>query len=221
MNEELEIPVAGQAEDSLSANVCRALKMRIVSMELEPGTRLSESALVNQFEVSRTPIREALHLLDMEGLVKITPGVGAEVARSSFRDVIEAYTIRELLDPAAAEFCAERIGDERLMHLEELINKVPAAVEKHQDAVKCEELNRGFHKIIFDASGNYTLASIGMRLIWVTQQISVQLPPRSYLESRKEHMAILECLRIRDSKCAKEAMKIHIKASRGRLLDVA
>ena len=208
------------SKSPLSSVVYQELTRRIISMDIPPGSPLTESMLVKEFNVSRTPVREALRLLRMEGLVQITHTLGARVATSTFKEVLEAYAVRELLDPEAARLASERISEPQLAELQNVLGQVPKEVVHRDDNIKCEQVNRQFHGILLDASGNQTLADTAKRMIWVTQQVTVQLPSPSYQRSLEEHTRILSALRQRDPTEAELAMRVHLEAAKERLLQV-
>ncbi|HET7304934.1 MAG TPA: GntR family transcriptional regulator, partial [Segeticoccus sp.] len=93
---------------SIQGRVIEAMRERIISGELEPGTSLSEIALAEAFGVSRTPVREALKQLQTEGLVEIRPRVGTFVTAPSRREINELFEMKALLEGAAARLLAQR-----------------------------------------------------------------------------------------------------------------
>src|SRR2546422_6782820 len=107
-----------QVEAPRQVRVVRGLRSQILSGELEPGTALSEVTLAGTFGVSRTPVREALKQLQVEGLVEIVPRVGTFVSKPSLRDVTELLEVKEVLEGLAARLLAQR---GRVPELERLV----------------------------------------------------------------------------------------------------
>ncbi len=203
---------------SLAQNVYESLKDSIVDFSLPPGTVLTESSLASKFNVSRTPVREALQLLSTEGLVEITPTKGARVAECSLEEVLEAYTVRELLEPYACRLAAERMSEDLLFKLEEVSKNFPGKVRTHQQAVTFEMLNRRFHTILLDASGNSAISDIVKRMMWSTQQAAFYVSSNRYCESNHEHNLILKYLRSEDGEGAAKAMRRHLAQAKHRLV---
>jgi len=200
----------------LSREIYEQLKSRILAFEIPAGTPLAENSLVQEFGVSRTPIRAALQMLRNEGLVQFRGKLGAAVSAPSFRRVVEAYSVRELLCPYAARLAAGHAADERLAELRERLEKTSTDASGPAHRVECETVNRYFHSTILEIAGNETLREIGERLLWVTQQVSVELPGQSFSESREEHFEVLDALCDHNPEAAEQAMKKHIVNSKSR-----
>ena len=92
---------------------CAALREAITSGRLPPDARIKQEQIAAELGVSRTPVREALHLLEREGLVRLVPRRGAIVQGFTAADVRELYELRELLEPAAAALATARADDGR------------------------------------------------------------------------------------------------------------
>ena len=139
--------------------VFNTLRSAIVHGEFEPGERLMEVYLANRLGVSRTPVREAIRMLELEGLVVMIPRRGAEVARITEKDLRDAMEIRVVLEDLATGLACERIDDEG----RERLNN---ACEQFNNAVKSKQVQSivdadvAFHNVIFDITNNQRL--IGM-----------------------------------------------------------
>lgn len=188
------------------------LREAIIMGELKPGERLMEVQLAEKMGVSRTPVREAIRKLELEGFVNMIPRKGAHVARLSIKDIMDVLEVRASLDGLATALAAERITDEELRELKYVLNQFESYVEKDnlQNIVKKDV---EFHDIIYHASKNDKLIQIvnnlreqvyRFRVIYLKDFSSTK-------EVIKEHIEIFDALIEKDSKAAGEAAKSHIK----------
>ena len=132
------------------------LREAIVEGNLKPGQRLMEVQLAEQLGVSRTPVREAIRKLELEGLVVMIPRKGAYVANMSLKDVIDVLEIRSSLEGLAASLSAERITDEDIKTLESIVEEF----EQNVDESNVEALLKNdveFHECIFKSTNNKKL----------------------------------------------------------------
>jgi DNA-binding GntR family transcriptional regulator len=188
------------------------LREAIIMGELKPGERLMEVQLAEKMGVSRTPVREAIRKLELEGFVNMIPRKGAHVARLSIKDIMDVLEVRASLDGLATALAAERITDEELRELKYVLNQFESYVEKDnlQNIVKKDV---EFHDIIYHASKNDKLIQIvnnlreqvyRFRVIYLKDFSSTK-------EVIKEHIEIFDALIEKDSNAAGEAAKSHIK----------
>jgi DNA-binding GntR family transcriptional regulator len=124
------------------------LRRLILSRALKPGERLVQSALAEELGVSRTPIREALHKLDSEGLVTISAYKGAAVADFSLEELQEIYCVRIALEGYAAYLAAQRITDDELRELEALVRQMEELF-RAGERVQLLEVNREFYRRLY------------------------------------------------------------------------
>ena len=143
----------------LRSRVFSELEQNIITGKYKPGMALNEKQLCEQLGVSRTPLREALSQLELEGLVESTPNKGAVVLGVSPQDIADIYTIKLELEGLAAFLAAERITTEELTELEETVNMTEFYMGKG-DVNKVVELDSRFHDIICKASKNRPLRSM-------------------------------------------------------------
>lgn len=144
---------------SLRSRVFGELEQNILTGKYQPGMALNEKQLCLEMGVSRTPLREALSQLELEGLVESTPNKGAVVLGISLSDIEDIYTIKLELEGLAAKMAAERITPEELTELEEIISMTEFYSHKG-DVVKVVELDSRFHDIICKAGKNRPLRSM-------------------------------------------------------------
>jgi DNA-binding GntR family transcriptional regulator len=207
----------GKTSDSAQGRVVGALRRSIVSGELGPRAQLSESALASKFGMSRTPIREALKQLQIEGLVKIIPRVGTFVTEPSWQEIVELSQVKEMLEALAARLVAQR-GDAAVLSVLER-NVDDSLTAAREDSVeRYVPLVREFHDVLIRGANNQKLLShyrVLMnqfsynRLVFASLQQSGRL-----VASVQEHRAIVRAIAARDADAAELAMRQH--ANQGR-----
>jgi DNA-binding GntR family transcriptional regulator len=135
------------------------LQNRIINLELEPGTVINEKALMEEFDVSRTPVREALIKLSQIGLIETRPRVGTFVTQIDIKSVKNAYEVKKNLEGLAAELAAKRATDDEIKELFEIIERF-----KGYDIVKdyklCIQDDQRFHYLIRQAARNEILIEV-------------------------------------------------------------
>ena len=191
--------------------VFNTLRQAILRGELKPGERLMEIQLANKLGVSRTPIREAIRKLELEGLVLMIPRRGAEVAEiteKSLRDVLE---VRSALEELAVELACERITDEDVDKLREAAKEFEE-VSKSDDVTALAEADVKFHDIIYLATDNQRLIQLLYNLREQMYRYRVEYLKREevYATLFAEHEHIIECIVRRDKSAAKQAISTHI-----------
>ncbi|MBE3085529.1 MAG: GntR family transcriptional regulator [Bacteroidetes bacterium] len=198
----------------LSKKVYRILKARIIKGDLTQGGKLFEAKIAEQLGVSRTPVREAIKGLAAEGLVKMTPNQGVVVINVSIEDLQEVLQIRRVLEGLAASIAAEKISQEEIAKLEEIIKKMSMIISKPKpDVVAYSELNAEFHNLILNACGNKRLMKICNNLSSSDHRFrirSLRNNPGRLKYSLKEHQEIVEALKRKDPEQADRLSQIHI-----------
>ena len=191
--------------------VFKTLRQAILKGELEPGERLMEIQLAERLGVSRTPIREAIRKLELEGLVLMIPRKGAEVARiseSSLRDVLE---VRRALEELAIDLACQRMTEEELEELKVTQEKFSLAI-KSGDAMQIAETDERYHEIIYLSTKNERLVQILNNLR--EQMYRYRLEYIKDEDKRQilliEHEHILKALSLRHVQEAKQAVREHI-----------
>ena len=127
--------------------VFNTLRQAIITGEFAPGERLMEISLANRLGVSRTPVREAIRKLELEGFVVMIPRRGTYVADISIKDINEVYEIRTSLDVLAAGLAAERINDDELETLQRLLVEIGQHIEEN-NMDKIVEVDIAFHDVL-------------------------------------------------------------------------
>jgi DNA-binding GntR family transcriptional regulator len=210
---------AAELGGSLAERAYRDLKRQIISGELAPGAAIIESALAARFGVSKTPVREALQRLELEGLARVLPRVGYVVTPVSVGDVQALFEVRMMLEPAATELAAARVGDALLAELDELA-QVSFAGADRRNYPQFLDVNTRFHLTVVQAASNARLTGILTPLLAEMERIlhlAVELRDGTDLIIR-DHVEIVEALRQRDGARARRVAERHLLASRARVL---
>ena len=191
--------------------VFNTLRQAILKGELEPGERLMEIQLAERLGVSRTPIREAIRKLELEGLVLMIPRKGAEVAEISEKSLREVLEVRRSLEELAIELACQRITPEELTDLEEAENGFARAVETGE-VMAIAESDEHLHELIYQATANERLVQILNNLR--EQMYRYRLEYIKDEDRRQilvvEHEHILRAIRSRNMAEAKSAVREHI-----------
>lgn len=187
------------------------LKQEILANRYAPGSELLEVPLSRELGVSRGPIREALHRLEAEGLVEITPRRGAVVISLTKRDFLEAYQVREALEALAVRLAVPRLTDEDLTRAEGFIELMSTHAASG-DMEAFFDTNAAFHASFVEASGNRKLIEFHRRLL---AQMGPYRGPSARLrgnveQSIAEHRQILAAARERDTERAVAMLTHHI-----------
>jgi DNA-binding GntR family transcriptional regulator len=194
-----------------------ALKEDIITCRLMPGVDLPEVQIAEQFGVSRTPVREALARLASEGLVTMTPQRGALVAEVSFRDVLEAYHVREIIEPPASSDAAGMISDDTLQRLGALLDYEPQERPDHEQQLHYSAVDNELHDSIIAAAGNDLMLGIIRQVRSITARARFLVPYGRSISSHCEHLKILNALKDRDAEAAERIMREHIRNAQARL----
>ena len=191
--------------------VFNTLRKAILTGELKPGERLMEIHLANQLGVSRTPIREAIRKLELEGLVIMIPRRGAEVAQITEKSLKDVLEVRRALDALCAELACDRITEEETERLKNACEKFEKETVTG-DATTMAEADVELHDIIVAATGN-------QRLVQLINNLSEQMYRYrfEYIKDENQHNRLVEEHRMiydsivhRDKEAAAHAARVHI-----------
>lgn len=220
MPERRLIPVNLDSYKPLRDLVLEAIREAIINGSLQPRERLMEIQLAEELGVSRTPVREALRKLELEGFIVMVPRKGAYVSDLSMKDIADVFEIRAALEGLAAALAAERITDEELEEMERLLVEKGEAI-KHDDINKLVEVDTKFHETMYKASRNGRLGSIISNLREQIQRFrltSLSVPGRKR-ESLHEHRGIVEAIQARDMQLARHLAQEHIENAENVLIE--
>ena len=212
-------PIRLYSYQPLREVVCETLRDAIRRGVLKPGERLMEIQLAEELGVSRTPVREAIRKLELEGYVIMMPRRGTYVANLSIRDVNEVFEIRTSLESLASGLAAERITDEELDHLQRLLVQIGMYIEQG-DIEKIVEVDTEFHGLLYQASRNQRLIGIISNLreqLTQFRKTSMSFPGR-LKATLEEHRAIVDAIAQGDVKAAQKAAEHHMEKSEQTLL---
>ncbi|MCR4924431.1 MAG: GntR family transcriptional regulator [Lachnospiraceae bacterium] len=191
--------------------VFNTLRQAILIGELKPGERLMEIHLAKKLGVSRTPIREAIRMLELEGLVTMVPRKGAEVARISADDMRDVLEVRRSLDSLAVLLACDRIKDSEKEDLKKA-EKVFEDAIKTKDATAIAQADVKFHDIILVASRNKRLLQMVNNLAERVYRYRLEYvkDKRNHERLITEHRLIMENIFAGEKDEAKKAIEIHI-----------
>ena len=192
--------------------VRETIRMAILNGQLPGGTRLVQSDLAAQLEVSTTPVREALRDLASEGLIRIDPHHGGVVAELDEDDLREVYQIRQRIEPFALEVAMPFLTDEILDRAQELHDQMSAA----PNSASWVQLNRDFHMTIYEASNQHRLVAMVRSLqdaSVMAVSSRIQRLPDVRVVANREHGELIAALRTRDIVTAKSVIMHHVTLS--------
>lgn len=231
--------MTGTAGDlPLGADVARQLEQLIFEGALTPGEKLRQERIAQTLGVSRTPIREALLILQSRGLVTIVPNQGARVRRVTRRDCAETYLVRAELEGLAAGLAAERVTRAELKRLSDcarelrrcdrVLLKAPSAANYDRSLTVREarrrwiDANDRFHDTLVTASRcdrladtlKQLLSSLPRTITWLAIEQNISVLERYH----NEHQEIIEALTSRDAARAREVAHRHVMRARDLML---
>jgi DNA-binding GntR family transcriptional regulator len=188
-----------------------SLRTAILKGHLASGEHLIEKELAQQMKVSRTPIREALRKLELEGLVAYEPRKGVVVVGVSAEDAVEIYTIQAVLEGLAASLAASRRSGDDVTTLQTLLSKMEECIQK-DNIKKLTASHADFHKAIAEMSRSSRLYQMIVSLRDYVENFA-EIPcyfPEKLLVGWEEHRTIFEAIARKDYERAEEAARNHI-----------
>jgi len=203
------VPVKLDSYKPLREIVLEALREAIINGVLIPGERLMEIQLAEEMGVSRTPVREAIRKLELEGFVVMIPRKGAYVAGVSFKDVKDVFEIRAALEGLAAGLAAEKVTQEEVEQMERALH-----YEREPDSLEeMVQSDTDFHALLYKASRNERLISILANLReqiqrFRTTSLAVPGRPKTAIQ---EHRAMVDAIARHDVEDAQSLAAAHIE----------
>lgn len=205
-------------KEDLSSQLYRAIARAIVTGHYRPGSKLVTQAVAREYEVSVTPVRDALKRLASEGLVRIEPRVGTTVAQISLEDIRDLYEIRELVETFAVQ---KRFGERTLLEMRRCTSNMVAFDEERLYSdfdlyweYSAEDAH--FHRLIVDEAANTRLSEFyaSLHTHWLIAPVlfGIRLPGRAS-DQRDEHLEIISALEKRDARRAKRAIQHHLRTT--------
>jgi len=209
---------------TLKESVYASLRAMILTGELQPGGRLTESDLAERLKVSRTPLREALNRLERDGLVVNKPRQGYAVSAFDLKDFEDAFEVRTVLDGYAAEQATRTITETDKARLRAMVRQCEAmAAEPNRsldDLIEEMQVGLEIHRVIARSSGNLVLTDmlsrildrcqyfVWLELLWLDE----------WAVARREHAAIVEAICGGDGPLAADLARNHVRGSRNNIL---
>lgn len=220
-------PIKLDSYQPLREVVCESLRDAIRKGILKPGQRIMEIKLAEELGVSRTPVREAIRKLELEGYVVMMPRRGTYVADMSIRDINEIFEIRTALESLSNGLAAEHITEDELEHLQRLLVVIGGYIKEYEDGPdreaamdKIVKTDIEFHDLLYHAARNNRLVGIISNLrdrLTRFRTLSMSYPGR--LEATlDEHREIVETIANGDGRAARKAAVHHMENSEKTLL---
>lgn len=201
--------------------VFNTLREAILKGELIPGERLMEKQLAERLGVSRTPIREAIRKLELEGLVIMVPRKGAEVAQITKKDIKDVLEVRATLEALAVRLACEKMTESGIAHLEQLKDEfIEAAANKDVELIIKKDVE--FHDAIFLATENDKLIQIINNLREQIYRFRVKYIKKmdDYVSLAKEHEDIVACIKAKNQVDGEKIAVRHIENQEKAVIDM-
>jgi DNA-binding GntR family transcriptional regulator len=207
---------------SIRQRVYDYLRNRILSNQIAAGERLVEGRLAKQINVSRTPIREALHILEMEGLIESFPRVGYRVKEIRWEDVEELCEIRAVNEVLAAKWAIKRITPQEVAAMKANIDTAEAEIQAGQPDLFVER-DAEFHELLVRASGSERLLELCqmLRRHMLRYRVESLYVSENGLRAVSGHRRVLGCLEKKDNDGIEAAIRDHLEQSKRDILHYA
>jgi DNA-binding GntR family transcriptional regulator len=197
---------------TLHEEIANNLKELIMSGELQEGDKIKEDELCSSMGISKTPLREALRVLSVEGLIKLVPNRGSFVSTPTFEEIREMFDVMSVLEGICARAAVKKMSAKDLAALEKLHDKLEKNFKRRAQR-EYIRINNQFHAFVQEMAGNRTLNQIvnGLRQkILLYRYQSLNLPER-FEQSIQEHRDLIKAFRKKDSKKVETLMRRHLK----------
>lgn len=193
------------------------LREMIIEGELKPGEKILERVLSERFGVSRTPLRESLRALAVEGLVSLLPNKGAIVSVITQGEINELYPIIGSLEALAGEYVCAQATESDLEHFRSLHAQLRAHYEARQESAY-RRTNREFHDYLFEVSGNVALREMYQSLLVRihSSRFIVQKTQDDWTSAMEDHESIIAALEARDAPKLAVILKHHLAETAAR-----
>ena len=195
----------------LAESAYTILRNMILTGELPPESAITENSIVDRLAIGKTPVREAMRRLVLEGLLEVTPRLGYTVAGITRTDIDDLFQLREINEVAAALIAVDRLTEAQLDRLSEL-STVGYVPDDRESMIEYLAVNAEFHDIIARATGNERLAALIERLMQESRRF-IQIAILSEEHGQvviDQHIAIVDALRAKDRDALAEAVRVHV-----------
>ena len=206
---------------SISEQAYKAILMDILTCELEPGSQIAQSQLMERYAFGVTPVRESLKRLESEGFVRTIPRFGYIITPITVKDVEDIYEMRSILEQASVRLAIQRASDAQIVELEKYA-ALTYIYKDHESYQRFLEQNNAFHHSIAISGGNRKLADTLLNLLnQMIRIFNLGLELRdSAEEMRHEHMALIKAVQSRDTSLAEKIILDQINRSQQRVLQM-
>ncbi|MBW2001723.1 MAG: GntR family transcriptional regulator [Deltaproteobacteria bacterium] len=205
------IPIRRLKRENLSNQVFEQIKEMIVRGEIPAGKRMIENEIAKSMGISRTPVREAVHKLEAEGLLDPLPKGGYVVRGLDISDIEEIFEIRSILESFASYLAAQRHKNKEIVPLEKKMEEFQKHLDKH-DLKELARINTDFHELLYALSKSPRLVKMIHNLrdeIYFLRKIILQSVDMARL-SNKDHKEIIKAIKKREAKKVENLMRDHI-----------
>ncbi len=206
--------VSSESDLATSHRIAASLKEEILVGKYPPGTRIRQEDIAEQFGASRSPVREALRMLQAEGLINLVAHTGAWIAELSLAECEEMYQIRERIEPLLLRLSIPGLSEDQIKQLDEIIQKL----EKNKDIEAFLKLDREFHLLTY-AGANTALLDEMVQRLWNTTQhyrraYTKLLAGNGFKPAHYEHHLMLSAIKKKDLDDAERVLYGHIRRTR-------
>lgn len=205
---------------SLKESAYNIIKHRLLNLEFPPGSRIREDLIAEDIGMSRTPVREAINQLVSEGLINSTPRKGLFFIDLTMEEINDIIDVREQLECLAVKKCIDRIDENGLNRLEEIIKSAEESL-RQEDYKMCNELDSSFHQEIVQSTGNRKLIQYLKEVedfMHIARAMEKMTLARQRVEkSLEQHWSIFDSIKARDKTAATEALIRNIEQLRSHL----
>lgn len=214
-------PASDKALGSLSEMAYAAIKQRILSLELRPGLFINEQTLSEMIGMGRMPVHQAVQRLKADGLLDVIARKGIVIRVTSFKELLELFEARLVVEPGIAGLAAERADAAQVKALRGLLARSRQHLDQMRSRRNFMALDREFHAAIADAAGNGMLAEAQRPLhersirVWLVRVWG----PDGLRDTQREHEAILAAIAEKRPAAARKAMTRHLEGLRDRIVE--
>lgn len=196
---------------SYKEKVYEEIKSAIIAERLKPGQQLNERKLAEELGISRTPVREAIQMLESEGWVKTEPWKGTYVLDITEQDIEEVFQLRMSLETLVIELIIQKIDQKEINRLDEFVKQQVDYCKEYR-ADEFIRTDRDFHMYLADLTGNRRLIQILNNLSDMMRRLGIKAikTQERYKETIEEHKNIVKGLKEKNLLKAKEAMMHHV-----------
>lgn len=199
-----------QVEKSCAKEVYQKIKNDILKVKIKDGDFLTLAELADKYNVSKTPVRDALSDLEREGYIVSLPRKGYLVKPTTQKNIRDFFEVRLILETSAAMLAIENADDDELEEIYKMALKFPENVER-TDSDEFSSVNDEFHILLMKASHNLQLTEICVAIMEKISRILLQDSRKlDFINEKKEHVDIAKALMSREKKSAEKLIKNHI-----------